>query len=151
MLVGYLHAEHETAVFDEDGYFRTGDLGRWVDGDYLVISGRAKDIIIRNGENISPKEIEDLLSDHPQIAEVAVVAVPDRRTGEHACAVIVPVASAGPDVPALRAFLGEKGVAAFKFPEEVVIWDALPKTDTGKVLKHRIRTALKEQRDTPKT
>ena len=73
MLVGYLHPEDETESFDAEGYFRTGDLGRWVDDDYLVVTGRAKDIIIRNGENISPKEIEDLLVGHPGIAEVAVV------------------------------------------------------------------------------
>ena len=61
MLVGYLHPEDETASFDDEGYFRTGDLGRWVDDGYLVVTGRAKDIIIRNGENISPKEVEDIL------------------------------------------------------------------------------------------
>ena len=76
--------------------FRTGDLGRWVDGDYLVVTGRAKDIIIRNGENISPKEVEDLLIGHPDIAEVAIVGLPDPRTGERACAVIVPKTSARP-------------------------------------------------------
>ena len=76
--------------FDSQGYFRTGDLARWVDGAYLVVTGRAKDIIIRNGENISPKEVEDILIGHPQIAEVAIVGLPDPRTGERACAVIVP-------------------------------------------------------------
>jgi non-ribosomal peptide synthetase component E (peptide arylation enzyme) len=92
------------------------------------------------------------LSSHPQIAEVAIVGVPDRRTGEHACAVIVPTAaSPGLDVPGLRAFLAEKGVAAFKYPEEVVLWDALPKTDTGKVLKHRIRAALASERANPES
>ena len=89
MLVGYLHSEDETASFDDDGFFRTGDLGRWDDDDYLVVTGRAKDIIIRNGENISPKEIEDILVGHPGIAEIAIVGVPDERTGERACAVIV--------------------------------------------------------------
>ena len=81
--------------FDDEGFFRTGDLGRWVDDEYLVVTGRAKDIIIRNGENISPKEIEDILVGHPGIAEIAVVGVPDERTGERACAVIVAAASAG--------------------------------------------------------
>ena len=81
MLVGYLHPEDETASFDDEGYFRTGDLGRWVDDGYLVVTGRAKDIIIRNGENISPKEVEDILVGHPGIAEIAVVGVPDERTG----------------------------------------------------------------------
>ena len=82
-------------AFDDDGYFRTGDLGRW-DGDCLVVTGRAKDIIIRNGENISPKEVEDILVGHPDIAEVAIVGLPDARTGERACAVIVPDAEHRP-------------------------------------------------------
>ena len=104
MLVGYLHPEDEEDAFDDDGYFRTGDLGRW-DGDYLVVTGRAKDIIIRNGENISPKEVEDLLVGHPGIAEIAVVGLPDPRTGERACAVIVPRGDERPDVADLRGFL----------------------------------------------
>lgn len=90
MLVGYLHPEDEDESFDADGYFRTGDLARWVDDEYLVVTGRAKDIIIRNGENISPKEVEDVLANHPGIAEVAIVGLPDERTGERACAVVVP-------------------------------------------------------------
>src|SRR3546814_11222665 len=94
MLVGYLRAEDETTAFDSEGYFRTGDLARWIDERYVVVTGRAKDIIIRNGENIAPKEIEDLLLGHPQIAEVAIVGVPAARTGERAIAVIVPQANA---------------------------------------------------------
>ena len=103
------------------GYFRTGDLGRWVDDEYLVVTGRAKDIIIRNGENISPKEVEDLLADHPAIAEIAVVGLPDERTGERACAVIVPAAyRRARTSPSLRALLVSQGVAKFKAPEQVV-------------------------------
>ena len=142
MLVGYLHAEDETNAFDAKGYFRTGDLGRWVDDRYLVISGRAKDIIIRNGENISPKEIEDILIDHPQVAEIAIVGLPDARTGERACAVIVPTQRPGPDVASLRAFLDARGVATFKAPEQVVIADSLPRNDAGKVLKRQLRATL---------
>lgn len=142
MLVGYLHTEDEAGAFDADGYFRTGDLGRWVDDDYLVVTGRAKDIIIRNGENISPKEVEDVLADHPGIAEVAIVGLPDERTGERACAVVVPAVAPGPDVPSLLDFLTASGVARFKVPEQVVIWDDLPKNDAGKVLKHQIKAAL---------
>jgi acyl-CoA synthetase (AMP-forming)/AMP-acid ligase II len=142
MLLGYLHPEDEAEAFDAEGYFRTGDLGRRIDGGYLVVTGRAKDIIIRNGENISPKEIEDLLALHPEISEVAIVGVPDPRTGERACAVIVPRSPPGPDVASLRNFLEAQGVATFKAPEQVIIWDALPKNDAGKVLKHQIRSAL---------
>jgi cyclohexanecarboxylate-CoA ligase len=145
MLVGYSHPEDNAAAFDADGYFRTGDLGRWIDNEYLVVTGRAKDIIIRNGENISAKEIEDLLTGHPGIAEVAIVGLPDDRTGERACAVIVGAADPEPDVAALAAYLEARGIARFKLPEQVAIWDTLPKNDAGKVLKHRIRAALIEQ------
>jgi cyclohexanecarboxylate-CoA ligase len=145
MLVGYQHAEDESESIDTDGYFRTGDQARWVDGEYLVVTGRAKDIIIRNGENISPKEVEDVLTGHPGIAEIAIVGLPDERTGERACAVVVPadgMSASRPDVASLRAFLEDSGVARFKIPEQVVIWDDLPKNDAGKILKHQIRAAL---------
>jgi cyclohexanecarboxylate-CoA ligase len=142
MLVGYLHPEDEEESFDADGYFRTGDLARWVDEDYLVVTGRAKDIIIRSGENIAPKEIEDILLGHPGIAEIAIVGLPDTSTGERACAVIVPTDRPGPDIASLRSFLQARGVATFKVPEQVVIWEELPRNDAGKVLKHQIQAAL---------
>jgi acyl-CoA synthetase (AMP-forming)/AMP-acid ligase II len=140
MLLGYRHRQDDS--FDAAGYFRTGDLGRWVAGQYLVVTGRAKDVIIRSGENISAKEVEDLLADHPGIAEIAVVGIPDERTGERACAAIVPAGTARPDVASLLALLMSKGVAKFKAPEQVVIVDALPKNDAGKILKHQIRASL---------
>jgi cyclohexanecarboxylate-CoA ligase len=142
MLVGYQHPEDDAESFDAEGYFRTGDLARWVDDEYLVVTGRAKDIIIRNGENIAPKEVEDILTGHPGIAEIAIVGLPDARTGERACAVVVPAATPGPDVESLRSFLQESGVAKFKAPEQVVLWDVLPKNDAGKILKHQIKAAL---------
>jgi acyl-CoA synthetase (AMP-forming)/AMP-acid ligase II len=142
MLVGYRNPDDERDAFDDEGFFRTGDLAEWVDDDYLVVTGRAKDIIIRSGENIAPKEIEDILSGHPEIQEVAIVGMPDAKTGERACAVIVAKADPGPDVDSLRDFLVDYGVAKFKVPERVVIWDRLPKNDAGKVLKHQIRAEL---------
>ncbi|WP_369827888.1 AMP-binding protein [Mycobacterium sp. 852002-10029_SCH5224772] len=155
MLAGYRHPDDGADSFDAAGFFRTGDLGRWVSAGssagfedrYLVVTGRAKDVIIRSGENISAKEVEDLLTDHPGIAEIAVVGLPDERTGERACAVIVPAGESSPDVASLLALLVSKGVAKFKAPEQVVIWDALPKNDAGKVLKHRIRAALTRAED----
>ncbi len=142
MLLGYLHPEDDEQAFDSDGYFRTGDIGHLVDGRYLVVTGRAKDIIIRNGENISPKEIEDVLIGLDGVNEVAIVGLPDGRTGERACAVVVSDAHPGPDVATVRDFLLSRGLAKFKAPEQVVIWDALPKNDAGKVLKHQIRARL---------
>lgn len=144
MLRGYLHPEDDADAFDEDGFFRTGDIGHLVEGRYLVVTGRAKDIIIRNGENISPKEIEDVLVCLPGVAEVAVVGLPDARTGERACAVMVTGSEPAPDVAAVREYLQTRGLATFKAPEQVVVWDALPKNDAGKVLKHQIRARLVE-------
>jgi acyl-CoA synthetase (AMP-forming)/AMP-acid ligase II len=142
MLLGYLHPEDEASVFDDEGYYRTGDVGRWVDQEFLVVSGRTKDIIIRKGENISPKEVEDYLVEHPNIAEVAIVGLPDQERGERACAAIVARQAPGPDVAELRAFLTTLGVASFKIPEQVVMLASLPKNDAGKVLKHQIRSML---------
>jgi cyclohexanecarboxylate-CoA ligase len=142
MLVGYIWTEHELVSFDEDGFFRTGDIAKRIDGDYLVITGRAKDIIIRNGENISPTEIEDLLIEHPDVAEVAIVGIPNARTGERACAVIVTVGSRVLDVNALQVFLEQRHVARFKMPEQVEIWDTLPRNSVGKILKTEIRAKL---------
>lgn len=145
MLVGYHHTSDEANAFDADGFYRSGDEGRWVDDRFMVVSGRIKDIIIRNGENIAPKEIEDLLIELPTISEIAIVGIPDARTGEKACAVIVPVGDAQPTVADLSAHLQARGVARFKYPEAVAIWDALPKNDAGKVLKHKMRATLVEQ------
>lgn len=142
LFVGYVHAADDGAAFDEDGFYRTGDQGRLVDGDHLVVTGRIKDIIIRNGENIAPKEIEDLLIAHPDISEIAIVGIPYARTGERAVAVIVPRAGATPDVATLAAFLAGHGVAKFKYPEAVMLCEKLPKNDAGKVLKQALRAML---------
>ena len=143
MLVGYSDPAADAKAFDADGYYLSGDQGKWVDGDYLVVSGRIKDIIIRHGENIAPKEIEDLLVELPGVAEIAIVGLPDERTGERACAVIVPAAGATPpDLAGIKEFLDAKGVARFKIPEQVEYWDALPKNDAGKVVKHKMRSTL---------
>ena len=145
MLSGYLHPEDNLESFDAAGYFRTGDLGRFTEDGHLVVTGRAKDIIIRNGENISPKEVEDILVTHPGIADIAIVGIPDPRTGERACAAIVATDPPGPDVAELREFLLARGVAVFKAPEQVCLREALPKNDAGKVLKHVIKADLMKE------
>ncbi len=142
MLVGYVHAEDESEVFDAQGYYRTGDLGSWVNGHYLVISGRSKDIIIRNGENIAPKEIEDLAIRHPAVNEIAVVGIPNDKTGEQAVAIVVVTEGHTFDLPQLFDFMVEHEMAKFKIPERVECWAQLPKNDAGKVLKHKIRQQL---------
>jgi acyl-CoA synthetase (AMP-forming)/AMP-acid ligase II len=142
MMAGYARAEDEVSAFDEAGFYRSGDQGELCEGEFLVVTGRIKDLIIRNGENIAPKEIEDLLVGHPAIAEIAIVGVPHPRTGEQAVAVIVPRAGAQPDVATLAQHLAAHGVARFKYPEAVALWDALPRNDAGKVLKNLIREKL---------
>lgn len=143
MLVGYLHAADEEGVFDAEGYYRTGDLGKWVDDAFLVISGRAKDIIIRNGENISPREVEDVLLEHPDVADASIVGIPDPATGERACAVVVLRAGTGKlDLPTIHTFLRAQGIATFKLPERLILRETLPRNTIGKVLKHEIRAEL---------
>ncbi len=99
LMRGYVDASKDAEAFDEDGYFRTGDLGRFDDHGNVMITGRVKDIIIRNMENISAKEVEDLLFAHPAVADAAVVGLPDDRTGERVCAVVVPARSRAPPHP----------------------------------------------------
>lgn len=142
MMAGYIRSEDEADAFDADGFYRTGDQGVLDADGFLTITGRLKDLIIRNGENIAPKEIEDLLLAHPDIAEIAIVGLPDPMTGERACAVIVPKGDAAPDVRSIGEYLEQYRVAKFKYPERVELRDTLPRNDAGKVLKHVLRAQL---------
>jgi acyl-CoA synthetase (AMP-forming)/AMP-acid ligase II len=142
--LGYTRWEYTVDAFDADGFFRTGDLGFISDGRYLTISGRAKDLIIRGGENISPKEIEDVLCRHPGILEAAVVAMPHERMGETPVAYVVLRAGRTLQLEELTQFLEEAKLARQKFPERLVVVEDLPRTSTGKVLKQVLRTRSKE-------
>jgi acyl-CoA synthetase (AMP-forming)/AMP-acid ligase II len=144
MMLGYTDPAQTQESFDADGYFHTGDLGYFVDGDYLCISGRKKDLIIRGGENISPKEIEDVLHTHPSIKEVAVVAMPHTRLGEGVCAFVIPQPGCSIDVPAMAAFLEQAGLARQKFPERVELVEDLPRTASGKVQKNVLREMVRQ-------
>jgi acyl-CoA synthetase (AMP-forming)/AMP-acid ligase II len=140
MMLGYLRPEDSASAIDEAGYFRSGDLGRFVEGDWIEITGRAKDIIIRAGENLSPKEIEDALLEHPAVQAIAIVAKPSERTGEAACAFVTPVdLDSPPTIEDFAAFLTRRGFARQKIPERLVIVEALPMTAAGKVQKHVLR------------
>ncbi len=140
LMRGYTDPELDKAAFDENGYFKTGDLGRFTEAGNLMITGRVKDIIIRNMENISAKEVEDLLFSHPGVADAAVVGLPDDRTGERVCAVVVPQdPSSPPTLASLLAWTVEKGLAKQKTPEQLEIVDTLPRNPTGKVLKFELR------------
>lgn len=137
--VGYAHVEDNADAFDADGFFRMGDLGRIVDDEFIVVTGRKKDLIIRAGENISPKEIEDILFNHPAIADIAIVAMPNARTGEAACAFVILRAGATIDLPEIARYLTAAGTARQKIPERLEIVDDLPRTSVGKVRKDMLR------------
>jgi len=138
-----VHPEDDDGAFDDDGWFRMGDLGRRVHGRYLVITGRKKDIIIRSGENISPKEVEDVLATHAAVADVAIVAMPSPETGEKGCAFVVLRPGQTIDLPAIRRWLERAGLARQKFPEHLVIVEELPRVPSGKVSKDVLRVQAK--------
>ncbi len=140
LMRGYVDTSKDAEAFDADGYFRTGDLGRFDEHGNVMITGRVKDIIIRNMENISAKEVEDLLFSHPGVADAAVVGLPDERTGERVCAIVVPKdPEQPPTLEDILAFTIENGLAKQKTPEQLEIVDALPRNPTGKVLKFELR------------
>jgi cyclohexanecarboxylate-CoA ligase len=126
--------------------FDTGDLARMDDDGYVRICGRSKDVIIRGGENIPVVEIEALLYRHPAVAQVAIVAYPDQRLGERACAVVVPKADHTIDFAAMTEFLKLQKLALQYIPERLVVCDAMPATPSGKIQKFRLREMLQEGR-----
>ena len=141
--MGYLDAARNADAFDEEGWFRTGDLGRLDDDGYLVITGRLKEIIIRKGENIAAKEVEDVLYDHPAIAEVAVIGLPDPLLGERCCAVVVPRDdSLPPTLADIVEFCRAAGLAMQKIPEQLEVVAELPRNASGKVLKYQLQEQL---------
>jgi cyclohexanecarboxylate-CoA ligase len=141
--LGYQDPSADAEAFVQGTWFRTGDLARFDEDGYLVVTDRVKDIIIRGGENISAREVEEALARHPAVAEVAVCAAPDDAWGEAVCAVVVPHAGeAAPTVEELRGHASSVGLAAHKLPARVVITDALPRTAAGKVRKRDLRPLL---------
>ena len=141
---GYLKRAHLNAT-DADGWFDTGDLARLDAQGYVRITGRSKDVIIRGGENIPVVEIEALLYRHPAIAMAAIVAYPDERLGERACAVVVPKAGQTVDLPSIVEFLKSQKVAMQYIPERLVVRDAIPSTPSGKMQKFKLREMLREE------
>jgi cyclohexanecarboxylate-CoA ligase len=139
--VGYVDAEATRASFDAEGFFHTGDLGFRTPRGAIVITGRKKDLIIRGGENISAKEIEDILINHPGIREIAVVSMPHPRLGEAVCAFAIP-SSSRPTLPDLVAYLEKAGIARQKFPERLELVDEMPRTAAGKIKKDVLRGVI---------
>lgn len=138
---GYLDPEQTAQAFDADGFLVTGDLGRLTADGHLVLTGRLKDVIIRKGENISAKEIEDLLHRHPAVRDVAVVGLPDTARGERVCAVVERVPGDGElSLDEVTSYLRSEGLSVHKLPEQLEVVDALPRNDTlRKVLKYKLR------------
>jgi len=146
MFLGYANPRLNDGSFTADGYFRTGDLASIDEDGFVTIRGRKKDIIIRGGENISAKEVEDHLYELPAIRECAVVAMPDPVLGEKCCAVVIAMSDDHSELTTegLSAHLKNRGVARQKHPERVIVVDELPKTASGKVQKFRLREMVVE-------
>jgi cyclohexanecarboxylate-CoA ligase len=140
LMKGYLDSALDAEAFDEEGYFRTGDLGRVDEAGNVTITGRVKDIIIRKGENISAKEVEDLLFQHEKVADVAVIGLPDAERGEMACAVVVSADGGEPfGLEEMGEFLKAKGLRVQALPERLEFVDTLPRNPAGKVVKNELR------------
>ncbi|MGI5398255.1 class I adenylate-forming enzyme family protein [Streptomyces sp. CA-135486] len=138
---GYLDPAQTAEAFDGEGFFITGDLGHVTESGHLVLTGRLKDVIIRKGENISAKEIEDLLHEHAGVADVAVIGLPDEERGERVCAVVEQAEGAEElTLDAVTAYLRGRGLSVHKLPERLEVVDALPRNETlRKVLKFKLR------------
>jgi acyl-CoA synthetase (AMP-forming)/AMP-acid ligase II len=146
LCLGYTDPALTVAAFDADGWYRTGDIGVKDDQGYLTITDRVKDIIIRGGENVSAAEVEEALQTLPGVAEIAVVAAPDERLGEHACAVVRMLPGAAPvGLGDVTAHLARAGLARQKWPEELRLVDDVPRTASGKIRKVDLRARLRAE------
>jgi cyclohexanecarboxylate-CoA ligase len=139
---GYADAALDADAFDGDGWFRSGDLGLIDENGNVRVTGRIKDAIVRNAENVSALEVENALASHPAVADVAVIGIPDPRTGERVCAVVVPADVDAVSLESLVQHCRSQGLSRYKHPERLVIVDALPRNQFGKVIKKDLRQAL---------
>jgi len=142
VMLGYQNPSLDAEAFDADGYFRTGDIGVVDQNGNIAITGRLKDVIIRNGENIAAREVEDLLHAMPGVTDAAVIGLPDERTGESVCAVIV-AADGGPSLDEIHASMTASGLRRQALPARVVVRDLLPRNPAGKVLKRQLIDELR--------
>ncbi|EFA7609531.1 medium-chain fatty-acid--CoA ligase [Escherichia coli] len=127
-------------ALDEEGWYYSGDLCRMDEAGYIKITGRKKDIIVRGGENISSREVEDILLQHPKIHDACVVAMPDERLGERSCAyVVLKAPHHSLSLEEVVAFFSRKRVAKYKYPEHIVVIEKLPRTASGKIQKFLLR------------
>jgi acyl-CoA synthetase len=140
--LGYVDPRHTREGFDDEGWFRTGDLGRLDARGCLTVTGRTKDIVNRGGEKLSAREIEEAISGHPGVIDVAVVPAPHARLGEEPAAFVVLRPGSGTPDDTLRDFLRARGLAPQKVPRIWVSVDELPRTPSGKVQKFKLRQEL---------
>lgn len=148
LFIGYLDEPEMTArAVDADGWYHSGDLAIVHPDNTLKISGRIKDIIIRGGQNISAREVEDVLMEHPAVREAALVGRPHERLGETGVAVVVTKVGQSVSLQELTQFLTARGVSRYKLPEELLIWPELPRTPSGKIRKFLIREHLQRLDD----
>jgi acyl-CoA synthetase (AMP-forming)/AMP-acid ligase II len=146
LFTGYTDVAATGAAFSTDGWFMTGDIGVLDADGFLAITDRKKDIIIRGGENVSAQEVEELLVRMPDVAEIAVVAAPDPRLGEVACAFFrMQPGSTAPTLADIRSYLDDAGIARQKWPEHVRSVDDFPRTASGKVQKFVLRQQLRDE------
>jgi acyl-CoA synthetase (AMP-forming)/AMP-acid ligase II len=139
-MFGYVDPSLTAGAFDDEGWLRTGDLGTIDEEGYVRITGRLKDVVIRNGENIGTAEVEELLRGHPQVADAAVFGLPDTRTGERVCAVVELVPAAPHlDLDGVGAFLRSRGLRRQAWPEQLETLDVLPRTVAGKIDTRQLR------------
>jgi cyclohexanecarboxylate-CoA ligase len=137
---GYTDPSLDADAFDHEGFFRTGDLGRLRADGHLVLTGRLKDVIVRKGENVSAKEVEDVLYAHPAVAEVAVIGLPDDERGERVCAVVeLRAGAAGLSLADVAAFCRQAGLMAQKIPEQLELRTDWPRAGTGKIVKRALQ------------
>jgi acyl-coenzyme A synthetase/AMP-(fatty) acid ligase len=150
-MIEYLNRPDETAeLYTPEGFSRSGDLGVMDADGFVRVTGRTKDIVIRGGMNISVREVEDKLADHPDLLALAVVGMPDEKLGEKVCCYVVAKdGHAAPTVDDLRTYLTNRGVAIQKTPERVIVIDELPMTATGKIQKHVLRKRVAAELDQP--
>lgn len=141
VFMGYFDEPELTArALDEEGWYYSGDLCRMDEAGYIKITGRKKDIIVRGGENISSREVEDILLQHPKIHDACVVAMPDERLGERSCAyVVLKAPHHSLSLEEVVAFFSRKRVAKYKYPEHIVVIEKLPRTTSGKIQKFLLR------------
>ncbi len=142
MLEYWQDPERTDEVFAPSGHFRSGDLGRMDADGYVRVTGRKKELVNRGGVKIAPREIEDILVEHPQVADVAVIGMPDERLGERACAFVVAAPGPAPTFESVVEHVRAQGVAVQKLPERLELIDQLPRTATGKVEKFRLRALI---------